>query len=219
MSDYFDIEAERKYYKQSPTKWNPASPNLVEKLMSLTAGDNWVEFLDDKKVLELGAGECSYLPYLLSKATPLNYIATDIFEDRFLPAKKALQDKYANLIFKEVRADQLEIEDKDFDAILAFGLYHHLPDLKSAFCQARAVLKKDGYLILRDPYAGNPLIKFKYSLIGRSENEWPLGMKRTKKALIESGFELVRVNRFWIRFPDLSGGPWSTNIGFVAKAL
>jgi SAM-dependent methyltransferase len=219
MPVFFDIDAERKYYKHSPSQWKPAPVELVESLMSLTAGNHWVEFIENKKVLELGAGECTYLSYLINKGKPSHYTATDIFEDRFLPAKNHFGNKYTTLDFKVLRADHIEIQDSDFDTILAFGLYHHIPDLKSAFRQARSVLKKGGHLILRDPYAGNPVIKLKYSLIKRSENEWPLSVKKTQNALIESGFKLQRVNRFWIRFPNLCGGPWSTNIGFVVRAI
>lgn len=219
MHKVFDIEAERKYYNSASNQWKQSPKELVEMLMTLTAGKNWTEFINNKNVLELGAGEGTYLPYLLNKGKPLHYTATDIFEDRYLPAKKALDSTFENLEFKTLRADEIEISNSNFDTILAFGLYHHLPDLKSAFSQARYALKKGGYLIFRDPYAGNPAIKLKYRLIERSMNEWPLSIRKTKKALIESGFEIKRLNRFWIRFPNLPGGPWSTNIGFIARSV
>jgi len=194
-----------------------ASNELVETIMRCTAGVDWSKYLRDKKVLELGAGECTYLPHLLTKGKPICYVASDIFEDRYALARKVLASEFQNLEFRILRADNIELPDNSFDTILAFGLYHHLPDLLGVFREAYRVLRSGGALIFRDPYAVNPAIYFKYLLIKRSMNEWPLSIRRTKKTLKQAGFSIERVNRFWLRFPRLPGGIWSTNIGFVAR--
>ena len=217
MAKQFDIAAEKQYYSNHPpAPWKQALNKSVETLMRLTAGSCWSEYLNSKTVLELGAGECTYVPYLLSKGKPASYLASDIFEDRYSAARDSLAGEFNNLEFGVLHADKIELPDNSFDTILAFGLYHHLPDLADAFHQGHRVLRPGGVLILRDPYDGNPAIRLKYRLINRSMNEWPLNMHKTQDALRKAGFSIVSVSRFWLRFPRLSGGPWSTNIGFVA---
>lgn len=220
MTRHFDVEAEKQYYQSHPpAAWKESSGNFVDILMRLTAGADWRVYLNGKDVLELGAGECTYLPYLLTKAKPAYYLASDIFEDRYSAAREALACKFEYLEFRTLRADNIEMPRNSFDTILAFGLYHHLPDMIGAFCQARRVLRPGGVLIFRDPYAGNPAICLKYYLIKRSINEWPLSMHKTRKALKEAKFSIKGIQRFWLRFPWVPAGPWSTNIGFVARAM
>ncbi len=217
MIKIFDIKAERKYYQNSPQSWKKAPDEAVETLMSFTAGPNWQHCLFGKDVLELGAGECTYLPYLLETAKPSRYLATDIFEDRFKLARNVIASKYPNLEFCVLQAQKIEMPDNSFDIVLAFGLYHHFPNLGQAFRQAWRVLKPGGTLIFRDPYAGNPVILLKFLMIKTSMNERPLSISKTRKLLTQAGFHVERVHRFWLRFPKLPAGPWSTNIGVVAR--
>lgn len=217
MTRRFSIIKEKWYYSRHPKTYKAEPGIFVETLMSCTAGYNWVDYLRGKEILELGAGECTYVPYLLTKAEPATYTVSDIFEHRYAPAKKALSGKFRNLEFRVLRADKIEVPECSFDTILAFGLYHHLPDLEEAFINANKILRTGGALVLRDPYAGNPMLCLKYLLIKRSPNEWPLSIFKTTHALLKSGFLLERVARFWLRFPRLPGGLWSTNLSVVAR--
>ena len=217
MTKQFSIIQERQYYCESPKTYKEESGTFVETLMSCTAGPNWRDYFHGKDVLELGAGECTYVPYLLTKAEPATYIASDIFEHRYAAAEKVLCERFGNLEFRVLRADKIEVPEDSFNTILAFGLYHHLPDLEKAFINANKMLRPGGTLILRDPYAGNPALYLKYLFTKRSPNEWPLSIFKTTRALLESAFLLERVARFWLRFPYLPSGPWSTNLAVVAR--
>jgi len=130
----FNVKAEKQYYSNHPpAPWKEASSKFVDTLMRFTAGSAWSEYLNGKDVLELGAVECTYLPYLLTKGKPAHYLASDIFEDRYSAARNVLAERFKNLEFCVLRADKLGIPDNSFDTIMAFGLYHHLPDLLDAF--------------------------------------------------------------------------------------
>ena len=216
MVKQFEINKELEYYSSPQKVYRKENPKKVNTLLTCTAGADWKHYFRRKDVLELGAGECTYIPYIMTETKPTSYIASDIFEFRFESARNNLRDRFDNLEFRVLRADELNVPDTSFDVILALGLYHHIPNLKKAFMDAYKTLRRGGILIFRDPYAGNPAIIAKY-LLERSSNEWPLTVSKCKHLLNEVGFKIEYCKRFWLRFPMLPGGPWSTNIGFVAR--
>lgn len=185
--------------------------------MKLTMGDNWTDLLLDKTALELGAGECSYLPYIISKSKPACYIASDVFDFRYEHAQSNLKDEFSCLQFQTIDATNIDLNDNSVDVILGFGIYHHIPNLLDAFKEAWRVLKPNGVLAIRDPYGSNPLIYLKHKIHKNSKNEKPLTLNTTKKKLEMADFQIERSSRFWLRFPMLPGGIWSTNIGIVAR--
>ncbi len=128
MTRQFNVIKEREYYDKPQKIYKEQTGTFVETLMSCTAGPTWVDYLHRKEVLELGAGECTYIPYLLTKAGPAKYVASDIFEYRYAIAYKVLCEKFENLEFRVLRADKIDIPENSFDTILALGLYHHMPD-------------------------------------------------------------------------------------------
>ena len=87
MNDTFDITAEQQYYDSGPKNYHESPAALIENLMKLTIGNNWTDLLSDKTVLELGAGECSYVSHIISKSKPACYIASDVFDFRYKHAQ------------------------------------------------------------------------------------------------------------------------------------
>jgi len=215
MSTEFSVEKEREYYSKPVPTYVPYDEAFTRKLLQSCTGDPGL-FLEDKIVLEIGAGECLYVESIMKGFRPAKYICTELFEDRMARAKAALS-VYPNVVLQAVDAYKLPFRDGSIDTVLAFGVLHHFPDLGRALKELARVLKGGGVLVGRDPWAGNPLIWFHEKFLHMpSENERPLTVKRLENKLKESGFSVRHLKGVWLRFPHLPPGPWSTNIGYTA---
>ena len=109
MNNTFDITAEQQYYDSGPKGYYESPAALTENLMKLTIGDNWTDFLSCKKVLELGAGECSYVSHIISKSKPACYIASDIFDFRYKHAQVNLKKRVSCLRFQTIDATDINL--------------------------------------------------------------------------------------------------------------
>ena len=217
MRRRFNIEAERTYYEKNelPNESFMVDNSVIENIMRFcTKSHTWASLFHGKIVLEVGAGECPYASYIFSKASPKLYIASDIFADRMLFAKKSLISPYIEFIGSNVLT--LPLKNGSVDFCMAQGLLHHIPNLTEAIMEIARVLKIGGMFLFREPWGGNPFVWIKYNVIEKSDNEFPLTRRQIKDHLASSGFKLLQMNRFWLRFPKLLPGPWSVNIGGLA---
>ncbi|MFI5329514.1 MAG: class I SAM-dependent methyltransferase [Desulfobaccales bacterium] len=217
MRKKFNIEAERNYYEKNelPQESFIVKNNVVENIMRFcTKSYEWDSLLHGKIVLEVGAGECPYASYTFSKASPKLYIASDLFTDRMLFARASLT--FPHIAFLGSNVLSLPLKNGSVDFCMAQGLLHHIPNLKEAIREIGRVLKIGGMFLFREPWGGNPLIWIKYNVIEKSDNEFPLTQRQMKDCLAANGFKVLQMNRFWLRFPKLSPGPWSVNIGGLA---
>jgi len=103
MPERFDIRAERQYYDTRPQDLKITPDHLVEWQMILCTGSpSWPALLHHKRVLAVGAGECSYLKHFLQRATPAVYIAQDIFSERMQIAKNIANYPWVEFIASDV---------------------------------------------------------------------------------------------------------------------
>jgi ubiquinone/menaquinone biosynthesis C-methylase UbiE len=215
MKDTFNKQAEREYYNDSTDQLIITDTDEVDNLLQLCTNSRaWPSLLEGKNILEIGAGLCSFLPAFLQKATPKLYIASDLFVDRLLIPKKL--GSYQSIEFISGDVLHLPVKDNSMDLCMAFGLLHHIPNLEDVFREIARILKVGGRFIFRDPWAGNPAVWLKFKFGHASENEFPLNAKTLRNSLVKHGLKPVYMNQFWIRFPWLPSGPWSTNIGGLA---
>jgi SAM-dependent methyltransferase len=215
----FDLEVERQFsLTEVPRSFKASQPEEVDSLFSLCTGrHDWAKLFDNKSVLEVGAGECTYLTRILEVSSPKRYAATDLFAERMDFARNNITSSIVE--FKEANILELPFNSGEFDVALAFGILHHIPNLDDAVAEIARVLNPGGFFIFRDPWAGNPAVWLKYKLEKGSPNEFPLIIKRIKQSFAVNKLRLDFLNRFWLRFSWLPPGPWSVNVGGIATKV
>ncbi len=216
MTKSFDLDAELLYSCASlPTSRHITPSHEVNFLLSSCTGRyDWGAILTGKKILEVGAGECSFIPRILEVSKPEKYIATDVFFERMKFARQNINNPVVE--FKQANILSLSFETGYFDAVLAFGILHHIPNLQDALGEIARVLTPGGLLIFRDPCSENPLVWLKFKIMRHSKNEAPLSRRVVKRLFAISGLRIINLRKFWFRFPKLPQGPWSVNIGGMA---
>lgn len=139
MESKFNLEAERKYSLSEIPKTHKISPsNEVDFLMQACTGSiNWPELFNGKQILEVGAGECSFLPRILEVSRPARFVASDVFWERMEIAQQNIKD--VSVEFLEANILCLPFDDNEFDLILAFGILHHIPNLEDAVSEIARV--------------------------------------------------------------------------------
>lgn len=115
-----------------------------------------------EKILEIGAGTGFYSQYIAQAIFPGLLVATD-------PSAEQLMDIPLNVPKQNIKvmvsgADTLPVgqdplELGSFDAVWAFGCFHHIFDKTSSFKKIHSLLKSGGRLIISDVYAGSNLAK------------------------------------------------------------
>ncbi len=148
------------------------------------------EKITDKKVLEIGCSNGlaakKYSKYFRT------YLGIDI-SDKAINKAKSLKLKNTRFICSD--AHLLPIENNYFDCVIVNSLLHHL-DLKKSLKEINRVLKKDGYLIFREPLGTNPFFQIyrKLTPSARTPYEKPLNFNDIK--IMKSYFKLVNIQYF-----------------------
>lgn len=105
-----------------------------------------LEYVKDKKVLELGCGD-GYGSFILAKKAK-TIIATDIDKKTISEAQKKY--KLRGLKFACLDALSLPYED-EFDVVISFQVIEHVKDVRLYLSNIKKVLKKNGVFILSTP--------------------------------------------------------------------
>lgn len=156
-SNYLDLvntnksEFRDNHYKKTLELWGKG--NHVKKKLKHDGNDTHIEKLietfGDKdfnvvNYLEIGCGQGIDLYYLLKNFDIKNIIAVDIGQN-ILDLSKRPEFDGVNFI----RCDCLKLpfEDKSFNTIYSYGVFHHTNNFEKALIEAKRVLKDGGVLI------------------------------------------------------------------------
>lgn len=94
--------------------------------------------------------------------------------------RKAAEEGLTNVRFVQSNAERTLMPDESFDAVLCFGMLHHL-DLSYAFPELRRILKVGGKVYAAEALDYNPAIKLYRKLTPQMRTEWEkshiLGLK------------------------------------------
>lgn len=106
---------------------------------------------DKKKILEIGCGNGygTYLINLLFK--PAEIEAIDLDPRMIKRAKKnAKKTDLLNVNYQEASVTDLPFEDEAFDAVVDFGIIHHVRNWEDAIKECARVIKEGGQFIVSD---------------------------------------------------------------------
>ena len=113
---------------------------------------NKIEHITDKNILELGAGNGYFVPFMLRQfpgQRPSHIVITDISKVLLQIARSHFPVEGAQYIFLDVHR-KFDFKDESFHLILASMIFNEISDtgVKNALIECHRVLKKDGQLII-----------------------------------------------------------------------
>jgi ubiquinone/menaquinone biosynthesis C-methylase UbiE len=156
-----------------------------------------------KRVLELGCGPGIGTLRILRSLEPRELVATD-FDPGMLPrAKKYVGRKWprGGVTFQQADATRLPFANGEFDAVVAFGVLHHIHQYRDAVREVARVLKSGGTFLLEE--------------VTKDAHFWPINKLMVPAVLLEdsdvlnalkeSGFSVKWKGRYLKAFLLLDG--------------
>jgi SAM-dependent methyltransferase len=167
-----------------------------------------------KRVLELGAGECTYTRLIADRFRPRMIVGHELFVERMLPAVRANR----NQALCPVAGDcfSLPFRAGSFDVVFASLVLSELPDLHRVFSEAARVLASGGVFLSWDPNPYNPLVLYRYFFKGRSANQYLFWPHRVRSGFETAGFD-VEMRFFYARLPRVRSRFLGTCVGMLGR--
>ena len=167
-----------------------------------------------KRVLDLGAGECTYTRLIADRWGPSEIVACELFRERMLPAFRANQNQ--NL--KAVVGDcfHLPFQNHSFDVVFASLVLSQLPSLESAIAEIKRVLKAGGLFVGCEPNPFHPVILYRYLLKPHSANQFLFWPHKIRPIFKSAGF-VVTTHFFYAKLPWTTSRFLGTCVGTMAR--
>ncbi len=128
--------------------------------------------LNDKKVLEIGAGRGDFSIWLAKKYVRSNIVGTDFSPAAIRIAAAKVDGSLPNLTFQVENAEQLSFENETFDCIISCETMEHVLHPQIMANEMNRVLKKGGVFVLttENYFNGMILMWFKTWITGKPFN-------------------------------------------------
>lgn len=92
--------------------------------------------------------------------------------------------------FKPTVSGQIEFEEETFDLITCFGVLHHIPNVSFILKEFYRCLKKDGFILIREPI--NSMGDWKNKRKHLTKNERGIPLKIFREFILSSGFKIEK---------------------------
>lgn len=212
-SRLFSYEEERRYYSR---RW----PTEAKPYLHLEAHlRSWLDperLFCGKRILDVGAGECTYTRAIADRFEPKRIVACELFPERMLPAFRDNR----NPRWRAVSGDcfRLPFRDGSFDVVFASLFLSQLPNLSDAVGEFRRLLVPGGTFVGFEPNPFHPVILYRYLTRPRSNNQYLFWPHRVCPIFESNGFS-PETRYFYAKMPWIRNRMLGTCIGVVATRL
>lgn len=209
----FDYEGEKSFFSEAVSHVHPYE--WLDDDMRL-----WIPgypgSLENKLILDIGAGEALQGILLCEKYSPKHFVALELVPQRLLAASTRAGELDALSVLAG-DAYRTPFRDATFDVVLGNGALHHMPDPDKVAHEVRRVLKPGGVFFGREPNFHNPAIRRRVLRSGDvSPNEWAVYPEEIKRSFGAEGFD-VTIRLFWRRFPWVRGKHFAVSQAIEAR--
>lgn len=209
----FSYEDERRYYSRRwPTKAKPYL-HLEAHLRS------WLDperLFHGKRILDVGAGECTYTRVIADRFEPERIVACELFPQRMLPAFRDNR----NPRWRAVSGDcfRLPFRNGSFDVVFASLFLSQLPNLSDAVREFRRLIVPGGTFVGFEPNPFHAVILYRYLTRPRSNNQYLFWPRRVCPIFESNGFS-PQTRYFYAKMPWIRNRMLGTCIGVIATRL
>jgi len=205
----FSYESEKGYYSRH---WPEEAKPYFHLDPYLRCWLNPEEVFGGKRVLDIGAGECTYTRLIAEKFEPKKIVACELFRERMLPAFRVSRN--GNLKFVAGNCFRLPFQSGAFDVVFGSLILHQLPDLDEVISEVRRVLSDAGYYVGIEPNPYHPVHLYRYLTGNHSPNQYLFGPKHLV-TFEKAGFD-VSTQYFYAKLPRIRSRFLGTCIGVIA---
>jgi len=139
-----------------------------------------------RDILEVGCGN-GFGGYLLNQLGPKSYIGLDVMDKQIEIAQRNYPQY--NFIVQDA-ADLGHFAHASKDAVIIFGVLHHIPEWRKVLGEIERVLKPDGSLFLEEPRGLD--IKFFDFFFRWGHPDTDFGLKALEGHLTLLGFHFIK---------------------------
>jgi ubiquinone/menaquinone biosynthesis C-methylase UbiE len=206
----FSYDLERRYYSQH---W----PGYAKPYLQLEPYLHcWMDpeaMFKGKRILDIGAGECTYTRLIAEKFKPNKVVACDLFRERMLPVSRECRN--GNLKFIAGDCFGLPFRGGVFDVVFGSLTLCQLPNLEEVVGEIRRVLSDGGCYIGIEPNPYNLVHLYRYLMGRHSPNQYLFSSKHLVQ-FEKYGFEIA-VRYFYAKLPHFKNRLFGTCMGFIAR--
>jgi ubiquinone/menaquinone biosynthesis C-methylase UbiE len=170
------------------------------------------EVFSNKRVLDIGAGECTYTRLIADRYEPETIVACELFQERMVPVARANENH--KLYFISGNSFQFPFKKNSFDVIFGSFILHQLPGLDSIVSEIKRVLRKRGVYVGIEPNPFNPFILYRFYLKTHSPNQYLLS-PRHLRIFSNEEFE-VEIRFFYAKQPKIRSRFINICMGVIA---
>ena len=137
-------------------------------------------------VLEIGCGS-GYGAVLLASLHPRSYVGVYLMPEQIALARKRGLDDAQFLVSDATDLSQISSESKD--AVVIFGVLHHIPPWRKVIKECARILRPDGFFFLEEP--DNSLINRWEKVFHWGHPGADLSLPALEACLTENGFKIT----------------------------